>query len=66
MKSEREDREKVRKDYFERRWLAEQVAKGKIMCGEKKLEELKKEFPRKFNQYGLTPSEVIVKDINKN
>ena len=48
MKNQRYPTEKERKDYYERRWLAEQVVKGKIMCTDLKREELKKEFPKFF------------------
>ena len=49
-KREREEREKKRKDYYERRWLAQKIVDKKIGASEEKIEALKEEFPHIFNQ----------------
>ena len=40
--------EKEKKDYYNDRWVAQQVVKGKIQVGAEKLNKLKATYPRVF------------------
>ena len=63
MKNQCYSTERERTDYYERRWLAEQVVKGKIMCSDIKREELNTEFPRIFMR-GLSLNLGLIKKSN--
>ena len=65
-KREREEREKKRKDYYERRWLAQKIVDKKIGASEEKIEALKEEFPHIFNQKKIKQeTERVLKEAEK-
>jgi hypothetical protein len=65
-KAERVERERKRKDYFERRWLAQRIVDKKISASEEKIEGLKEEFPYIFNQKKIKQeTEKLVNEAKK-
>ena len=65
-RAERVEREKKRKDYFERRWLAQRIVDKKISASEEKIEALKEEFPHIFNQKEIKQqTEKLVNEAKK-